>query len=233
MNYAKAPFEPTVGDSYGNGWKMLWKKFLNLFLILIIVFLFAIPIQAFALIVNESFIEQNTILFMIPVMAYGLLLLAPLQYGVYYAYLKAARGQEVEIKDMFAFSRNYGNVLLAYILVYIIVGIGIVLLIIPGIIFACKLAFVPFLVVDKQIGAMDAIKASWRMTDGYAMNIFLIGLLAVFISIGGLIVFGIGIIIAIMWIYLAVASIYYAVDSKMTAAPVEAQQVDSGTTEER
>jgi hypothetical protein len=39
------------------------------------------------------------------------------------------------------------------------------------------------------------------------------GLLAIFIAIGGLIAFLIGVIIAAMWIYASFASIYYSVDS--------------------
>ena len=58
------------------------------------------------------------------------------------------------------------------------------------------------------------------MTDGYAMNIFVMGLLAIFISIAGIIVFFVGIIIASMWVYASFASIYYAVESKQSTIEV-------------
>jgi hypothetical protein len=51
---------------------------------------------------------------------------------------------------MFAAFNNYLNAVLAYLLVTVIIIIGFVLLIIPGIIFACKLAFVPYLIVDQK-----------------------------------------------------------------------------------
>jgi len=219
MNHTNANFEPLVGDCYGHGWKMIWKNFLELFLIGLIMVLFSIPINGFALLGGENFLYNHVTLFVLPVLLYGLLVLAPMSWGVYYAFLKAVRGEKVEIKDLFIAFQNYGNVILAYLLMNFIIGIGIALLIIPGIVFACKLAFVPYLVTDKKMSAMDALKTSWSMTEGYAMNIFLIGILAIFISIGGLIVFFVGIIIAAMWIYAALASIYYAVDSKLN--PVE------------
>jgi uncharacterized membrane protein len=181
--------------------------------------LFSIPINGFAWLAGEDFLYQNVTLFILPAFLYGLLVLAPMSWGVYYAFLKAVRGEKVEIRDLFVFTRNYSNVVLAYLLMNFIIGIGIVLLIIPGIIFACKLAFVPYLVIDKNMTAMDALKTSWSMTEGHAMNIFLIGLLAFFISIAGMIVFFVGIIIAAMWIYSALASMFYAVDSKIN--PVE------------
>jgi len=59
--------------------------------------------------------------------------------------------------------------------------------------------------------AIEAVKESWRMTGGYAWKVFLIGLLAIPISIAGLICFGVGIIFALMWIRLAFASLYHAV----------------------
>jgi len=215
MNYTNASFEPLVGDCYGHGWKVIWKNFLELFLIGLIMVLFSIPINGFALLAGENFLYNNVTLFILPTLLYGLLVLAPMSWGVYYAFLKAVRGEKVEIRDMFAFTRNYANVVLAYLLMNFIIGIGLVILIIPGIIFACKLAFVPYLVIDKNMTAMDALKTSWSMTEGYAMNIFLIGLLAIFISIGGMIVFFVGVIIAAMWIYAALASMFYAVDSKL------------------
>ncbi len=218
MNYTNASFEPLVGDCYGHGWKMIWKNFLEIFLIGLIMLLFSLPINGFALLAGEDFLYNNVTLFILPVLLYGLLVLAPMTWGVYYAFLKAVRGEKVEIRDMFVFTRNYANVVLAYLLMNFIIGIGLVILIIPGIVFACKLAFVPYLVTDKNMSAMDALKTSWSMTEGYAMNIFLIGILAIFISIAGMIVFFVGVIIAAMWIYAALASMYYAVDSKINPA---------------
>jgi len=58
------------------------------------------------------------------------------------------------------------------------------------------------------------------MTSGHAWKVFLIGLLSIPIGIAGLICFGVGIIIAIMWITLAFASLYHAVSSS-GKAPVQ------------
>jgi uncharacterized membrane protein len=144
--------------------------------------------------------------------AYGVLFLSPLQYGVNYAYLKAARNEKLEIRDMFSFTANYVNVVLANLLVGFIVGIGIVFLILPGIIFACKLAFVPYLVIDKKMEVIEALKESWKRTNGHAIDIFVMGLMAVPIFLLGLVFLVIGTIPAIMWISMAFASMYHAAD---------------------
>jgi len=143
---------------------------------------------------------------------YGILVNGPVDYGISFAYLKAARKDKLEIKDMFEAFNNYWNAVLASLLVFVIIVIGLVLLIVPGIIFACKLAFTPYLVVDRKMEVIAAIKESWRMTGGYAWKVFLIGLLAIPIGIAGLICFGVGIIISIMWVTLAFACLYHVVD---------------------
>ncbi len=142
---------------------------------------------------------------------YSILVQNPLSFGVSFAYLKAAKGERLEIKDMFEAFQNYWNAVLASLLTGVIVGIGFLLLIVPGIIFACKLAFVPLLVVEWKMDAIAAVKESWRMTDGHALEVFAIGLLAIPIFIAGFICFGVGVIISIMWVSLAIASLYHAV----------------------
>jgi len=224
MEYVKADFEPTVGDAYNHGWKTIWKYFLELFLIGLLIFIISIPINAFSFMVQDGSNWSLIVIFIFLSAAYGILILGPLQYGMFYCYLKAARGENLQVKDLFDIKENYINVMLASLLTNVIIGIGIFMLIIPGIIFACKLAFVPYLVIDKKMDAIKALQKSWQMTDGYAVNIFVIGLLAIFIAIGGLIAFLIGVIIAAMWIYASFASIYYSVESR------QLPETDSGPT---
>jgi len=199
---------PTVSSCYGHGWRQLWKYFLELLLIGIIAFVIGIPsgMGGWA----QGVIGAAAMLSFLGFF-YSVLIVGPTQYGVAFAYLEAARGDKLEIKDMFEAFRNYWNAVLASLLVTVIVIIGLVFLIIPGIIFACKLAFTPYLVVDRKMEVIEAVKESWRMTGGHAWKVFLIGLLAIPIGIAGLICFGVGIIIAIMWVSLAFASLYYAV----------------------
>ena len=203
-----AVWAPGVGSSYKNGWRQLWKYFLELFLIGLIAFLIGLP-SVMGGWFGEVVVAGAVFNFF--GLVYSILINGPVQYGVAFAYLKAARGDKLEIKDMFEAFKNYWNAVLASLLVFVIVIIGLILLIVPGIIFACKLAFAPYLVVDRKMEVMEAIRESWRMTGGHAWKVFLIGLLAVPIGIAGLICFGVGIIVAIMWITLAFASLYHAV----------------------
>ena len=200
---------PRVRSSYKNGWRKIKKYFLELLLINIIGIVIGLVSGIFR--IPAEGVGAGAAVLGIFGFAYSILLVGPIDYGVSFANLKAARGDRLEIKDMFDVFKNYIHAVLAGLLVGVIVIIGLVLLIVPGIVFACKLAFTPYLVVDRKMEVIEAVKESWRMTGGYSWKVFLIGLLAIPISIAGLICFGVGIIFAIMWIRLAFASLYHAV----------------------
>ncbi|MFC1971303.1 hypothetical protein ACFLV0_05205 [Chloroflexota bacterium] len=199
---------PGVSSSYGHGWRQLWKYFLELFLIGLIGFLIGLPT---GLIGWSDDGAVAGVFFGVIGLAYGILVNGPIDYGVSFAYLKASRSDKLEIKDVFEAFNNYWNAVLASLLVFVIVGIGLIILVIPGIIFSCKLVFTPYLVVDRKMEVIEAVKESWRMTSGHAWTVFFIYLLAIPIGIAGLICLGVGVIISIMWVSLTLASLYHAV----------------------
>lgn len=206
-------FNPGVGSSYGNGWRQLWKYFLELLLISIIAWVLSLPSGMGGWTGGGAGVFLGIVAFF-----YGILVIGPVNYGLSYSYLRAARRDKLEIKDVFAAFQNYWNAVLANLLVGVIVVVGLFFFIIPGIIFACKLAFAPYLVVDRKMEVIEAVKTSWRMTNGHAWKVFLIGLLGIPIFIAGAICLGVGIIIAIMWITMALASLYHAVSTSADTA---------------
>lgn len=211
-NSNKSPIiEPYVTSSYGHGWRQMWKYFLELLAISIISFIISIP--AFSLTYAREMEGYTAFHLAMFGLVYTIFIQWPIEYGVSFVSLKAARGDRLDVANMFDVFKNYLNSILANILVAFIVSIGMIFLIIPGIIFACKLAFVPYLVVDRKMDAIPAIKESWRMTTHHTMTVFLIGFLAIFVAIAGFICFLVGIIIAVIWIRLAFASLYYSVSA--------------------
>jgi len=200
---------PAAGSAYSFGLGRLKKYFLDLFLITVIVGVVLMPL--FMVWSLDGHHTTGGVILRMFALAYWLLLFAPIDYGSAFVFLKAVRGERFEVKDMFLTFENYLNVVLAKLFVTTIISIGFFLLVIPGIIFACKLAFVKYLVLDRNMDPVEAVKESWKMTDGYAGHIFIIGLLAVPLEIAGIICFGVGIIPAIMWVRCAFASMYFAV----------------------
>jgi uncharacterized membrane protein len=205
--------EPTVSGVFGHGWEILKKNFPELLLVLFIQILLSAPMGLTSAIFNLQYVGTFTTgLFNF---IYGVLVLMPVSYGSSWVFLKAARGEPFRVQDIFFAYQSFGNILLANVLVFFIVGAGFVLLIVPGIIFACKLSFVPYLVMDEKMEAVDAVRKSWNMTKGHTGTIFLMGLVSFFVGLGGLICLVVGVIPAALWISLAFATIYMAVAGKV------------------
>lgn len=211
LNNLKEKIRPDAGGAYGAGWDIMWKTFVPLLLVSIVYGLISGVGGGF----NIN-LENDFHWFMAPLaffaIAFGVFVSGPIGYSVKWVFLKAVRGEPVEIKDMFSvFQRNYWNAVLGNILVGIIVGIGIIMLIVPGIIFACRLAFVPYLIIDREMEVTEALNKSWEMTKGYGWTIFFMGFLAFWIVILGLMALIFGVIISGIWISTSFAAMYQAV----------------------
>ncbi len=213
FNNEQYDFHPDAGNSYSVGWKVLKASFVELLVISIVYMFLSGPIGTIQWQL-ESF-EWYAVPLVLFGITYGVFVGGPIQYGASWVFLKAVRGERIEVRDIFAvFQRNYWNAVIANVVVGIIIGMGFVMLIVPGIIFACRLAFVPYLVVDREMDVMDALRVSWDMTKGYGGQIFLMGLLIVPVVILGLICLGVGVVVSVMWISAAFAVIYHAVAKK-------------------
>ena len=82
---------------------------------------------------------------------------------------------------------------------------------IPCLVVGMRLALTPFLICDEELGAIDAIKASWMRTSGHMGTLFGICLLGVPVLLLGLACLIVGVIPAAVWIELAFASFYVSV----------------------
>ena len=99
--------KPTVGDSYGHGWEILKKSFLTLFLITIVV---GISHSIMSIMKEHHDYSDITISVLnIFGLAFMLFVMAPIRYGAHYAFLKAVRSDEFEVKEMFSGFNNYLN----------------------------------------------------------------------------------------------------------------------------
>ena len=207
---------PSIGGSFSHGWSRIFgKQFLPLLLTVIILGLLNGP--SYGLKMDGD--HWGPMLLLLPLalfgLAYAFLFLPILEYGKDFIFLQAMRDQEVDLKTLFeGFKTKYLNIILANLIVFALVILGLMMLIIPGIIVACRLVFVSYLVMDKDLDAMKAVEKSWQMTRGHGWQIFGMAILSFFIFIGGLIVFFVGAIISLMWIHSAFASFYQAVLNK-------------------
>jgi len=139
----------------------------------------------------------------------GILVVGPLRMGFTYVSLLIIREQPYSLRNMLqGFKNNYAAVVLAPLLTALLVMAGFVVFILPGLYLITRLIYVNFLVMDKNMGAVDALKESWRMSKGQSWKILCMMLWSVCIFILGVLCLFIGIFPASVVIALAFARLY-------------------------
>jgi hypothetical protein len=95
-----------------------------------------------------------------------------------------------------------------HILYVLIVFCGMLLLIIPGIIWAVKFQYGYYFVIDRHLGPIEALKASSRTTQGVKMKLFGFGLLCGLINIAGALCLLVGLFATVPTMLVAMALTY-------------------------
>jgi len=98
--------------------------------------------------------------------------------------LTAVRGGTPAIGDIFKGEMRYGSMLALVVLQTMLIGIGYVFFIVPGVILAIGTYFAAFLVMDQRMGAVDAMKASWQLTTGRKGAVFGVMMVFALVSMG-------------------------------------------------
>lgn len=200
---------PSFGRSFGQGMQIMGDNFLRLLLIIFVVGVVQAPVQIFRFSIEVGGFNLAIGLFALFAFAYSFLVIPVFQYGGDILFVHAVRKKEIDFSVLVkGFTDNYLNIILSSLLVFALVLIGIIFLIIPGIIIGCRLAFVSYLVMDRNLDPVAAIEESWRLTKGYGWTIFAMSLVSFFIVILGLLLLIIGIFPAIIWVSSAFAVLY-------------------------
>jgi uncharacterized membrane protein len=110
--------------------------------------------------------------------------------------LDIADGKPVTIGSFFK-PRNFGQVILAALLVGVLTAVGFVLLIIPGIIFAVLASFTIFFVIDRSLGPVEALKASIAMVRSNIGEVLLALFAVVATTIVGFLACVVGLLVAV------------------------------------
>ena len=206
-------------NSLDEGWQTMTQSFLRLFLITLILVAVDLPLMIFEELAGDGR-SASEVYFELMGLAYIFLFIPVFNYGADLLFVQAARRESLQIKNILIGFNNFLNIILANLLKLALIGIGIIALIIPGIIIACRLAFVSFLVMDKGMDPLAATETSWKLTRGHGWTIFGLGVTSFFVFIAGLLFFIVGAIPAAMWIKSTFASLYVAVLKEKGEDPV-------------
>jgi phage FluMu protein Com len=144
--------------------------------------------------------------------------------GLHAFMLKIARGEPTTVRDLFVETSLVIPALLATLLVALAATIGFALLIVPGIIVGLMFSQFINIMIDRQVGVIDALRLSMQVTEGNKLTLFLLGLLMAAVhSIGTSLTCGLFTIVFVPFSWLLASVAYLAMTGQRTAhqAPVE------------
>jgi uncharacterized membrane protein len=116
--------------------------------------------------------------------------------GLYRGALRVADGHGFSVGELFQ-GYDKAQVLVASLLIAVAAGIGTLLCYFPGIIVSFLTSYTLLFIVDRQMGAVDAIKASVRFVMDHLGPTILFGLLAYVITAVGSCLCGVGLLVAL------------------------------------
>ncbi|GAB6090508.1 DUF975 family protein [Spirochaeta dissipatitropha] len=138
----------------------------------------------------------------------GIVITLVVSIGITKIALKFLDGETPEFADLYQHYDLFLPVFLVSLLYGVIVGLGFVLLIIPGIILMLMLFMCDYLVIDQKIEPITALKTSAAMTRGHKGNLFLFTIILVLLNIAGFLALGIGLLVTMPVSVLASIHIY-------------------------
>jgi len=112
---------------------------------------------------------------------------------------------------LFLVSRQALPLLFCSLLLILLVVIGSLFFIVPGIVIAMKLLFVPFLVLLHRVEVSEAFAKSWTMTDGNTIALFFIHVAFGLLTSASNYFFGLFLPYAVVSVFALLAYLFYTV----------------------
>ncbi len=130
----------------------------------------------------------------------SLLLAGPLQLGLCFFFLNLVKGKETRFELLFEGFKPLLTVLLAYAIITALTVIGLILLIVPGIVVALGFSMTYYVIAeDPEISFQTALEQSWKLTDGYKMELLELNLRFIPWYLLGLLCFIVGVFAVVPW----------------------------------
>ena len=130
-------------------------------------------------------------------------------FGGYIALLlKFSNSEAISFDDLFITDKRWIYLAFLALIKMVLICLGLLCFIIPGIYLAVRWMFADLLVIDKGLRPLEALRASSALTEGYRWKLFFFSLVSGLLVLLGLIFFIIGAVAAGIAIQFATIHIY-------------------------
>ena len=161
-----------------------------------------------------TMLVANIIISVVSLSTVGIIVLGHFSVGLAMWSLDVAQGNEPRLERIFDGFKSFVNPLVAYILMSVLIGAGIVFLIIPGIIIALGLSQTFFIIAeDPETDGIKALQQSWNIMKGYKTAYLMLCLRYFLLSILCVLTLGFGFLFLAPYVQVTNANFYLKIRS--------------------
>jgi uncharacterized membrane protein len=157
----------------------------------------------------------------------AMIALALVEIAIINVAVKMVRGAEATFDHLISGIAVFIKFLIGSILYYIVIFVGLLVLVLPGIYLAIKYGFYGYLIVEEDLDPLEAFKTSARMTDGIKLELFFYYILLILINGLGVLCLGVGVFVSWPVTRVALASVYAELREQVRT-PVDAPPIADG-----
>ncbi|MBN1457610.1 MAG: hypothetical protein JW912_07150 [Sedimentisphaerales bacterium] len=187
----------SISDLVGYGWRVTTSN-LGFFIILGLIFWPLTYVSSVLhIVLGHSGIGPPlyAVLYIL-IMILGYVISFMLAIGLIKIILSFIDGRKPSVSELFDFYGCFWRYSMTWVLYFLIICGGFILLIVPGIIWSIQFSLAVYYVVDKRLGPIEALKASSRTTKGVKWELFGLGIIGTLIMVVGLLCLVVGILVA-------------------------------------
>jgi len=194
----------SIKDSIKFGWEKLWSNFLFIIGVVLISFTASVLLGRI-----QDVLGEGTPVVDIVMTVTSLFITSVISIGYYKIFLKIHDGQRADFKDLYQHYSLFWKYLITSVLYGLMVFVGLILLIVPGIYLALKYAFAVLIVIDEEnISTMEALSKSSDITLGVKWKLLGFVILITLINVVGAVLLGLGLLITIPMTTMASVYVY-------------------------
>jgi len=203
----------SIKDALRFGWKTTIQNF-GLFLgILIVAGIIEVVPNLLSMVTDDAVLLTFTIGVVFSILS------IIIQMGFINITLRFSRGETAQFADLFSVFHLFFAYLGASILYALMILGGFLLLIIPGIIWAIKYQFFPYVILDQGLGPVAALRRSGEITHGVKVKLFVFGLVLAIMNLLGFLALVIGVFVTIPLTMVATAFVYRSLSMRTSSTP--------------
>ena len=202
-----------VGDAISYGWAAFKKTPGPLVVIALVV----LVVGALTSGIGNA-VSRESAVFGVIVQIAGYVVSMILSLGLIRVALKVTRGEEVDVADLFK-TDQLGPYIVASILFGIMVAVGLIFCIVPGVVLAVIYGFYGYVILGRGVGVGEGFSHAAEITKGQRGTVFLLGLAFLGINLLGALACGAGLLVSYP-ITIVAGGYAYRVLSNEAVAPI-------------